>query len=601
MNLRRAYRLLVALSLASAFLLGCTDVKLEDTPKSKVYDYQSRAIPICNFDWNVIPLPNNLVNPVKQAQIGISIPGVQMPENPTTMGLPIMTEEGAAASRGKGYPGVQADSPLTVDLVTGMNRLNGFTPSFLVRIPFSSELDIETIKRYVEPADAATANFFFLDITDEEDPVPFAAPNGKLDYLSMNVEHRDELPYYLTLRNDSYGLGAPADMPRPFLPQDYEAGHSYLIVLTGYEKNGIKDVEGRALKPDPFFLLFAYEESYINKDGSPKPTLLSDIDAIRELEGARQITNYGLEIWKKLVGDKRQRNEVVCAFHFSIATNPMPIYMNPASILMSQSPILPTPSENVENPAPPATFKASRDLDIGSVSGESVMIFKMNGDVVEPVSSTVQLDGDKKTVSVTPGAYSPNTTYWVAANHKLKGEDGAAATDETYFGLARVENSLVFENGKPFDENGEWTSPHLDSRIDSLMTPLVSKPSTGLLEVSENQLKQAGEDIGKVLSKIDEYRLAHQPVIDALKNNGFISEREDLVLLWSFTTPAETTADGDEDEELAEAEGEVVETEADSEVGDTEADADPAEEPADGDAAESAENGDQDPEAEAAE
>ena len=79
---------------------GCLGKPEMTVPEA--YDYESRPILINNADWGVIPLPNNFLNPVKQAEI-VYIPGVPLPNAmPTGMALPVVDETAAAVAQALG-------------------------------------------------------------------------------------------------------------------------------------------------------------------------------------------------------------------------------------------------------------------------------------------------------------------------------------------------------------------------------------------------------------------------------------------------------------------------------------------------------------------
>jgi hypothetical protein len=135
----------------------------------------------------------------------------------------------------------------------------------------------------------------------------------------------------------------------------------------------------------------------------------------------------------------------------------------------------------------------------------------------------------------------------------------AAATDQTYFGLTRAALKAVDGDGNwsftdtPLvaqNDKGElvWQSAHLDSRLDTL----ILNGATQDADVDDDALASAGETLVNVLSYLEGMRKIYKPHIDwlVLGNDGkpgipgqegvdnVVAEREDLVLVWTFTTGA---------------------------------------------------------------
>ncbi len=585
--------------------MQCADVDLEEKAS---YNYFSELIAVNNADWNVIPLPNNLLNPALQAQIGISIPGVpEAEETPSTISLPTLSQQAAdyigclGFNSNFGFDDPVADTSLTGDLLAGQNRLSGFIQGFIPKIPVSMPLDMTSIKRYTGaesgPGSAAEANLFFLDVTDcvgdlescmdISKAVPFPTEDYSGDYMAFNIEGRDKPPYFLTLRNQP-----PAGVIGG-TPQDFEDGHTYLLVLTGYDEKGIKSLPDEnagdvvhSLKPDPYFTLMATDQpflintsaegeeeniailnnlitdltdSYVNDDGEtvyyvenedgercvPTPQK-TRMERVIELEGARQIINWGLQVWEGLVGESRNRNEVAIAYHFTIAQNPMVPLLDAVGMLYGNNPMLVSPADYFTKNSSDitkadtatdavASFTISDDVDLDSINGDTVQLFTLDNGSVKTVAATVGTnvaDDGTVTVTVTPtSALSNNTTYWVAANSGIVDEDGFPAVDSVYFGLTRVVNPLVDDNS--------WLSPYLDSRLDTVLADPSIRPTEdpeGVLNITQDHMDKAGKSLYTILSVAELFRQANQDTIDALLETDFISEREDLVLLWRFTT-----------------------------------------------------------------
>ena len=119
-----------------------------------------------------------------------------LPESmPTQMALPIVDETAAAIAQTLGYPVVE-DSNLTKSLIAGMNRLNGWVTNFAPKIPFSMLPEYDSIVPF-NGTNGATANLFFLDITDPAAPVTIMPDKY---YRVVNFNRATEYPYYLSLR-----------------------------------------------------------------------------------------------------------------------------------------------------------------------------------------------------------------------------------------------------------------------------------------------------------------------------------------------------------------------------------------------------------------
>ncbi len=535
-------------------LCGCTDLSLEDP---QAFGYETDPIAIYNADWGVLPLPNNLLNPAQQAGY-VSIPGVPVPESiPTTVALPVVDADAVAVAADLGYTAepynVVADSDLTLALKKGMNRLDGFQVNFVPEIPLSKKIDLDSLVPF-DGSNTQEANFFFLDITDPSAPV--AVDPAK--YLRVfNFRLSESMPYYLSLRLTT------EDLMFGEVTLDFPQGRSYLIVITGFNDSGLKSSEGTPFQPDPFFLVFAEEDRYVDEglayiapDGSSRNNVLGSKEEIQTAEGARQITDYGLTLWESLVGNTHKRNEVVTAFHFSVAKNPMPTYfvLNPLDTLGGAYNLAPQPSDGVKadltdpenvtyafdladaDCSPQIEFELSREIQEDTVTSETVKLYKKTTDGLTETAATPALSTEDGVVKITltpDAALDAESEYVVAANHGLLDkETGLPAGDQTYFGLTRVDTPLV-------DETGMWLSPNLDSRMDALFllknNPLGSDIQD-MNQLSTGNLAEATATLSGVLSALEQFRLHYADSIDALVENGFLAEREDLVMFWTFTT-----------------------------------------------------------------
>lgn len=553
--------------LALVGMLACSEPTLQE---AKDYDYLTQPIAILNTDWGVIPLPNDFLNPVRQSKT-VNIPGVRPPrEAPEGMALPIVDAEAAAQKEYLGYPGVE-DPPLTKALLAGMNKLNGFITSFAPNIPFNRPVDAASIVPF-DGGNASEANMFFMDITDAENPVVIQ-PNN---YLRLfNWEQATEMPYKLYLRFPAAGFLQP--------PKDFEPGHTYAVVMTGWTDNGVKDSEGNPFKSDGSFLVFAQEDifpetgtAYIGPDGSSRNSVVPDLAMAQQAEGARQLTNQVLKVWEGLDGIASSgwtRQEVIVAFSFTTATNPMPNYFDAVKAFFGQAAVVPQPSDAIEGTdgiskakadcSPKLTFTLDKPVAPKTVNNKTVRLFKVDGQQYTEVGLIVTAKNDEalSTVEATPTtALEPQTLYLAAVTNGIRSLDGlAAATDQTYFGLTRAALKAVDEDGNwsftdtPLvaqNDKGElvWQSAHLDSRLDTL----ILNGATQDADVDDDALASAGETLVNVLSYLEGMRKIYKPHIDwlVLGNDGkpgipgqegvdnVVAEREDLVLVWTFTTGA---------------------------------------------------------------
>ena len=507
---------------------GCASV---DTEEPSGYTYDTAPVAIYNADWGVIPLPNNLLNPVQQATIPVSIPGVEPPATmPTTVSLPVVDAAAAQRAQKLGYP-VTEDTDLTKALLAGQNKLDGFIPGIIARIPLSKKLDTDSLVPF-DGSNVDTANFFFFDVADPDNPQVIAPDTY---YRVFNLEMLDTPPYYLTLR--MMGLSIE--------PLDYIPGHTYLVVMTGIGEKAVRDVDGNPVMPDGYFSLFAGTDPYIGPKGTPQNNIVSGLEAVQTLEGARQITDWGLKIWENVVGESRVRNEVAVSYHFSIATNPMPRYMNATKAISKNArAFLPDPIDYPsydDNWTPrmisadasldsEISFDVAQALDTDTVTPENLAVFAVSDSALTAVATSIAVvngdEGEDGTVTVTPSAdLQCGTTYLVALSNRVTGGSmHHPAVDESYFGLSRVNTPLVDANG--------WLSPHLDSRIDTLIM-------TGkITSFTPEDLEQAGATVMQVLTLIEAMRLHNQPYIERLVADEFVPASEDIALMFTFTTVA---------------------------------------------------------------
>jgi len=528
---RSILKALITALILTAFALGCESIQQEDPVD---FSYETNPIAILNSDWGVIPVPNNFLNPAFQARIPVVVPGAPAPEIiPTTVSLPITDQAAVDLKESKGYPAGAPDSALTQELLGGMNRLDGFVVSIAAEIPFSQEVDLESIMIYGAEdlpernitTDVTKANLFFLDITDPENPLPIS--NFK---MLFNYREATSMPYMLTIRNN-----AAADFPQ---------GGVYLIIMTGITETGIKDTTGRPFEPDTYFSFFNTEKPYVAAEGTPRSNLVSDQAALWQLEGARQITDYGVKIWQSIVGDKRSRGELINAVHFTIMSNPFALFYNGVNTLFwdagleSMNPMaelspVDVPKKNDSGvlemlPAYASTdseptFKLSLPVQKDTINTDNIKLYKLSDGGATDVAISVALtknDETGATVKITPAAeLEENSEYMVAMSNGVVGENGMLAADQVFFGLTRVTQPLI-------DSEGNLNSPYLDSRADSII-------------LQGKDLAGAGKDVATVLSYLEFLRLHYMDRITWLVEDAqFIADRADLALLWTFTTGA---------------------------------------------------------------
>ena len=568
---------LVVLALGLSVALRCSEVDLaEPVP----YDYTTGPIAIVNTDWGVVPLPNNFLNPVRQADL-VSIPGVEPAATaPTRLALPVVDAAAAETAQDLGYA-VEADNPLTQVILAGQNRLDGFIASFAPSIPFSRPVDLDSLVAY-DGKNGAEANFWLVDVTDP------AAPEviQPTDYLRVsNWQLADEMPFTLSLRLPPAGVLEP--------PQDFTPGHTYLVVATGWTEHGLKEelseadiaagMEALPVTADGPFLLFSapteFDDigtTYVGPDGLARSGVVSGLEAARELEGGRQLTDWGLTIWESLPGvaDAWTRAEVVTAYHFTIASNPVPDYFDPVSALLGANAVKPTPSdalnkdEGTMSPADAAcdtslAFALDKPVLADTVNADAVRLFRVVAGEYTDVDLTVTVaDADElpEVQALPTEALQSDTLYLAVVTSGVRSADGSrAAVDQTYFGLARAallqtdaETGTATFLDTPlvsFDDDGaplDWSSPLLDSRLDTLILG-------GTIEdISTSQLASAGQTTLGVLHYLEGLRKNLKPHLDflVLGRDGrpgvpgepgvdnLVAEREDIVLAWTFTTGA---------------------------------------------------------------
>jgi len=554
--------------------MACSEAQLE-APVQYGYDAQPHPVLIVNPDWGVLPLPNDLLNPVRQAAVVQPFPGLSVPDEPPSgMALPIRDAAAAARAQALGYP-VQEDSPLTRALVKGQNRLDGFLPSFAPAIPFSRPIDPDSLSPY-DGTNGATANFWLLDITDKDHPV-VVKPG---DYLRVfNWSLASQMPYMLSLRLPSPGPLQP--------PADFTPGHTYLVVATGWTDAGIRGVpeapatKGLPVVSDaPFLLMSAptlFPETgttYIGPDGGMRSGVVPDLAAAQSLEVARQVTDLGLKVWEALpdVAGHWDRSQVVAAFSFTIATNPVVLFFDPIMAFLGSQAILPTPADSLD----PSTgemsstaascqealeFQVDRPI-LAESARQAVLLFEVSGGHYREVPLEVSVTGDASpVVRGTPKeALKPNTLYLAAVTSALKNAAGTrSAVEQSYFGAVRAAwlqtpaggGRSTFQDTPlvTFAEDGTptaWNSPYLDSRLDTLILNGAVDP------VTPEGLAAAEETLLKILAYLEGLRRNLKPHLDwlVLGDDGLpgrpgeagvdhrVAEREDVLMAWTFTTGA---------------------------------------------------------------
>lgn len=561
---------LCSFALLSIFALvsfsGCSDVALKEAEGTS---YASNGVCIYNPDWSVLPLPNDLLNPAQQAKY-VSIPSAPPLEGESVL-LPFADEASYEEALAMGYAEppyfYEIDSPLTESLKRGMNKLDGFQVNFAPKIPLSKPLDMDSIVAFDEEEDnMAEANFFFLDITDLDNIKAIAPDNYAMVF---NYENRDAFPYYLYLRLIEE---TPDDPMFSHAIKDFEQGRTYLIVMRGLSEKGILDSEGQPLQPDWPFLVFAaadrYEDEglrYVAPDGSLRNNVLDSKEAVWEAEGARQTTDYGLSAFENFSGGKMAREEIAVAFHFTVASNPMPDFfkLDALSSTTHEYALSPKPATNVkvtgdgvENweievkekaidcSAPEISFDVSRPLAQANDERlqSAIRLYAVHADSYERIPATVHLEQEDTAnrVVIEPDiSLTQETAFIVFATNELQDATTASPmADQTYFGLVRSDAAIV-------DDEGQWLSPFLDSRLDALLLLAYFEFDFGgitkvedLNDISEEALQAAGLTLSEVLSVMEALRLHYEPHIEWMLSEGIIEEREALTLLYGFKTKA---------------------------------------------------------------
>ncbi len=507
----------------------------------KTTDFEANMPParlIYNPDSNVVPLPNDLLNPVAKYALDLEVPGIDAPtSSPQEMDLWIIDADKVLESEERGYD-IEEDSLLTQDLKKGMNARNGYIPEFFTpEIPFSSPLEAESLVPYLanEADNLDNANFFFLDITDPNEPVPIAPEEY---HLLFNLPGKTEPPYMMTFRNRSPMI--------TMMPERFLAGHTYFVALAGDEVSGPRDTQGYTFERDSVFTLLSSETSFLSSDGARRINLFKDIERIRELEEARLVTAHGLNAWKNLVGDRRERSEIITAFQFTIATNPQAWYFDPTLVVLGRNALRPDGAvgfalkdgEAVEICSDAGTdfeptFTISAPVDSLSATEKSVRLYResTNGKLtpVEAAVNVETLETGESLIRLTPQeTLEESATYVVAANDGLTGENEAGVVGEVYFDLARA--------GFPLVEGDTWLSPFLDVRADVLITLGLLEGDGPIAQASQENLETATNTFLNILRVLEAIRLSQQDRIQALLEAEFIETKEDLVMLYRFRT-----------------------------------------------------------------
>ncbi len=546
-NASRVFPFVVVLALACAGF-GCPGVE-KDAPTA--FDYANSSIAIYNPDWNVVPLPNDLLNPVQQTAAGISVPG-RSNDAPCEqcVDLRLVDAEEIKKAADKGYE-APPDSALTDWVKRKMSLLNGFAPDIIPEFPFTKPVDMDSIEKYSpgEDANVSSANFFFLDITDAAHPVAIR-PEAYL--LAFDIAREEEMPYKMTLRRP------PISNP---LPEHLEQGHTYLVVMTGGAEKGIKDADGVPFQADAPFLLMEGERPYVSPEGSSRMNLLTDIECVRDLEMARQVTNYALEIWENFVAGTRVRDEVISVFYFTIADNPLPRYYNHVPALTFSNPLVPAYADAAEygTRAPlgfEPSFRLSKRIDADTVNGERVRLYrKLDAGGYERVDvSSIETLNDEKEATIQIHPKDPlekGSAYLVAGIGDIRGENGLRARPDIYSLLVKTPMTLIETDGwftrKP-------ASPYIDIRIEALvaminlqLTDEMDMSQASFNHIPESSLKAATEIYTMLLQQLEAVRADYAEPIQWLIDSGEVANVDDLLLAYTFTMEDDASADGDED------------------------------------------------------
>jgi hypothetical protein len=539
---------LIYFALFAVVLLGCSDLPKDDPVE---FSYEKSAIAIYNPDWDVIPEPNDLLNPVEQARVGISVFG-RGNDAPcaTCMDIRFIDDGEIERVASKGYK-ADKDSDLTTWLKHTANLWDGFAPDFIPQFPFSKPVDMDSIIKYRDKGESnlSEANFFFIDITDGDNP-KIIEPEDYL--LVFNFSQSTELPYKMSLRRK------PITTP---LPEHFSQGHSYLVVMTGGEQNGIKSTDGAAFEADAPFVMMLGQTSYIAPDGSSRMNLFTDLDYIRDLEMARQLTDYGVRIWEKLVEGKRHRGEVISSFSFTINSNPLTRYFNHVPALTQANPLVPAAADaaNYMTRAPlgfEPSFKLSQRIKTETANEQNVKLFRKLADgnfekVEDTLIETVNGDAEA-TLTIHPEQpFEAGETYLVMATDDIMGADGLRARGDIY--------SILSSSPMPLIQTDGWltqqpSSAYIDIRIEALIALINLGLTTDMQMTQESfnhppikSLNEATQIFNLILNQLENIRLDYASPIQWLLDNNQLSKRENLLLAYMFTMESENSADGDAD------------------------------------------------------
>lgn len=544
-------------------LAGCDSVKKD---ASLEFDYSRDPIVVFNPDWTILPLPTNLMNPTFRQQIEVNVPKMEarnFPDYCTADGSEVLAcmdlravikQEDIDSGKYDSYMftsiaayediekmgyDIEPDSDLTLYMKTTLNRLDGYYPGFIPDIPLSRKLDLNSVKPYGSGENdfaAEEANFFFIDITDKDNPVTISSADYQLIF---DLESRDAFPYRLTIRNN------PDVDNNMYMPLPFESGHIYLVVLTGVNDKGIKDTDGTSFIADSPFLLLASETPYIAPDGSSRNNLFTDLAYVQEIEEARQTTDYGLKIWQSIVGDKRKRGEVVAAYSFSISSTPESVYMDPQQIVLSTNPLLPEGAigkkydkdgelantcTKVGKDFKPS-FTLSSEIDTETVSTDNVKLYKKLEDgSYENVGISVSAENTdgKAVITLTPESeLDTKLTYLVVANNSIKNKNENITNADVYSSLVKSEFPII--------NDSQWNSPFLDSRPDiyvslnGLPDTLVDKEA-----LADDPTTLTTEHLVSILTLIDAIREDYKPDVEFILTTDLANKREDILMMYTF-------------------------------------------------------------------
>jgi hypothetical protein len=402
------------------------------------------------------------------------------------------------------------DTPLTIEMLQNMNKLDGFISGINISVPVDFEAD---------PSAMNSENIILFDVTDMKNPVKIDSSEY---YTLFNMENLTEPPYYLTIVNKSPGILQP---PKPFT-----TGGKY-ILLFNKNMSGKKNGVNVSLSSHVLFHLIKSAQSLF-QDGSLVTDVLGDPDdpvikgMALNIENMRILADAFFSSAKDL-----KKDDFPAVIPFSIKSNPEAVFL-PGTL----GNIVPSPNDlNGDSPLPSdVSISALIDgsVDASTISSDTVRLYK-TGDFSKNLAENIKLvppaQGELYSkLTMTEKTLEPKTSYIAFITSGIKNDKKSELTASTYFALARAKNALV-----ACDDKGvcSLNSYLLDKNVVNALIMFGKDPT----EASKENWESAKGMLISTIQSIESIRKNYDEVLKSIET-GLKLSRENIVLLWTFTT-----------------------------------------------------------------